>query len=98
MSQQYIVQFEVPSPMDEEFTSLVPQQRLTVDDMMSNGKILTYMLSVDMSTLWVVFNVTTEKELADLIDDLPLSRFMEWNYQELFFHMNTVTLPVISPN
>ena len=57
-----------------------------------------YSLTKDMSTLYIVFQVESTEQLGTLIDTLPLSEYMTWDYQELFFHLSTVVLPEISLN
>ncbi|MCB0657445.1 MAG: hypothetical protein KDC57_14970 [Saprospiraceae bacterium] len=98
MTQQYLVTFHIDQPVDGIFTSKIPHQRLIVDQLLQSGKMLMYSLTKDMSTLYIVFQVESTEQLGTLIDTLPLSEYMTWDYQELFFHLSTVVLPEISLN
>ena len=39
MKRTYMVEFELPESLSEEFLALIPEQRNTVDYLMSEGKI-----------------------------------------------------------
>ena len=98
MPLQYLVTFSIEQPVNDAFTALIPQQRYRVDELMQSGKILTYSLTKDMSSLYVVFQVSEIEQLDHLIEALPLSKYMKWDFQELLFHLSTVDLPAISLN
>ncbi|MBL7779988.1 MAG: hypothetical protein JNM22_02140 [Saprospiraceae bacterium] len=83
---QFMVDFTMPQDLPEEFVGRIPQQRAAVNRMLSEGKILNYALSLENSRLWVVFSVQSETELIDLIESLPLTRFMKYRVSELTFY------------
>ena len=83
---QFMVDFTMPQDLPEEFVGKIPQQRAAVNRMLSEGKILNYALSLENSRLWVVFSVQSETELIDLIESLPLTRFMKYRVSELTFY------------
>lgn len=82
---QFMVDFTMPQDLPEEFVSRIPQQRAAVNRLLSEGKILNYALSLENSKLWVVFSVTSETELINLIEQMPLTRFMKYRISELTF-------------
>jgi hypothetical protein len=49
----YMITIQLPMELTKEFISLIPKQRATINELMDQGKILQYALSVDRSTLWV---------------------------------------------
>ncbi|MEO6758897.1 MAG: hypothetical protein ABIO24_05540, partial [Saprospiraceae bacterium] len=57
---QYMVDFTMPKELPDEFVSRIPQQREAVNQLLNDGKILNYALSLENSKLWVVFSVTSE--------------------------------------
>ena len=82
---QYMVEFTLPQPMTEDFISCIPQQRQAVNQLLHQGKILNYSLSLESFKLWVIFCVDTEVELMELISSLPLTDYMEVQINELTF-------------
>lgn len=95
---QYMVEFKVPYPITEEIISLIPEQREVVEKLFTGGKLVIYSLAEDRSKLWAIFVASTESELLKLIDRLPLSSIMEFNYHQLMFHQSVQLLPALSLN
>ncbi|MEM6347476.1 MAG: muconolactone Delta-isomerase family protein [Bacteroidota bacterium] len=96
---QYMVEIDLPALMTQQFMSLIPAQRTLVNELMSEGKIDSYTLSLDRSRLWVIFLAETELEVSDTLDNFPIMPYCDYEISELMFH-NTMTreLPVISLN
>lgn len=96
---QYMVEIDLPTLMTQQFISLIPAQRSMVNELMSDGKIDSYTLSMDRSRLWVIFLMDTESEVIELLESFPIIPYCEFELSELMFH-NTMTrqLPVISLN
>ncbi len=96
---QYMVEIDLPALMTQQFMSLIPAQRTLVNELMSDGKIDSYTLSLDRRRLWVIFLAETELEVSDTLDSFPIMPYCDYQISELMFH-NTMTreLPVISLN
>lgn len=96
---QYMVEVDLPALMTQQFMSLIPAQRTLVNELMSEGKIDSYTLSLDRRRLWVIFLADTELEVSDLLESFPIMPYCDFEISELMFH-NTMTreLPVISLN
>jgi muconolactone delta-isomerase len=82
---QYMVDFTLPQDLPEDFVSRIPQQRAAVNRLLGEGKILNYALSLENGKLWVVFAVESEAELMEIVQKLPLTRFMKMRVSELTF-------------
>lgn len=95
---QYMVEFIVPYPITEEIISMIPDQRAVVEKLFAGGKLVIYSLAEDRSKLWAIFVASTESELLKLIDRLPLSSYMEYDYHQLMFHQSVQLLPALSLN
>ncbi len=96
---QYLVDFTMPQDLPEEFVSRIPHQRAAVSRLLNEGKILNYALSLENSKLWAVFSVRSETELMQLIQTLPLTRYMQVNISELtFFNAANPFAPAFSVN
>lgn len=88
----------------EEFISLIPLQRQQVSILMQSGRLASYAVSMDRTTLWMTMNAETKEEIKGLIIAMPLYQHMHIeNIQELLFHeravpSNQVAFPAFSLN
>ncbi len=95
---QYMVEFKVPNPITQEIIDLIPAQRVVVQKLFTNGKLVIYSLAEDRSKLWAIFVASSESELLKLIDRLPISSYMDFDYHQLMFHQSMQLLPALSLN
>ncbi len=96
---QFMVEFDLPVNMTEEFTVKIPLQRLKVNELMESGKLLSYALSLDRQKLWCVVKAQTEFDAIEIISEFPLISYMDPTITELMFN-NIVSLrmPLFSLN
>ena len=83
---QYMVDFTLPTELPEEFVNNIPRQRAAVNRLLGEGKILNYALSLENSKLWVVFSASSEAVLMEMVQKLPLTRYMKVRISELTFY------------
>ena len=95
---QYMVEFEVPQPLTEDLLDMIPEQREAIDRLFTSGKLLSYSLSADRSRLWAVILAESESELMLYIDRLPMTPFMDYDYNELMFYNTVAIMPSMSLN
>jgi muconolactone delta-isomerase len=96
---QFMVEFDLPAQMSEDFMRRIPAQRLKVNELMEGGKILSYSLSADRQKLWCILKVESELEVMELIADFPLVKYMDPTIHELMFHnMVAARIPLFSLN
>ena len=93
-----MVEFFVPQPIPEDLLELIPEQREAVDELFASGRLLSYSLSLDRSRLWALMTANNESELVTIIDSLPMSPYMDFDYQELLFHNALHLIPAMSLN
>lgn len=86
MMKQYMVEFDLPDPFPMEFMSRVPEQRMRINQLLAEGTIKAYSLSLDRSKLWSVFVAESEFDVMEIISDWPLADWLMPNIQELMFH------------
>ena len=79
--------------MDEAFMARIPSQRAKVNEMMEQGRILSYSLSADRAKLWCIVNGDSELEVLETISEFPLINYMTPDVSELMFN-NVVSLRV----
>lgn len=95
---QYMVEFDIPQPMTEEMLFLVADQKKKFDELFTKGKLLSYSLAIDRHRLWAVFLASSESELLTYIDMLPMTPYMDFDYDELMFYNTVSMLPSMSLN
>jgi muconolactone delta-isomerase len=100
MKRQFMVDFTLPVLFSEEFTALVPAQRVMVNEYFMEGKLLSYALSLEQSRLWAVFNAESASDVKRYIKAMPLSKMMTSEISELTFFniIQPSVLPIISLN
>ena len=98
MLKLFMVEFELPGILTEEFIRLIPSQRNFVNQLLADGKIRSYSLSLDRSRLWVVFAAEAELEVLETIAQFPLGNHMTPHIQELAFHNAQDTVLQFSMN
>ena len=96
---QYMVDFTLPTELPEDFVNSIPRQRAAVNRLLGEGKILNYALSLENSKLWVVFSASSEAELMEMVQRLPLTRYMKVLVSELtFYNASNPYSPAFSVN
>ena len=98
MKHTYMIEFELPEVMTEEFMALIPQQRYVINQMLAEGTIKSYSLAMDRSRLWVIMAATSEFEAMEIVATFPLSDFMTPHLSELMFHNSADMLMQFSLN
>ena len=98
LMKQYMVEFSVPEPLTDELLDLIPDQREAVDELFASGKLLSFSLSLDRTRIWALMLSDSESELLGLIDSLPMTHLMDFDYNELMFHNSIHLIPAMSLN
>ena len=86
-----MVEFDLPANKSQTFINKIPTQRLTVNDLMDKGIIVSYALSSDMMKLWCVIQALDESEVEKIISTFPLIKFLRPKISKLLFN-NSVYL------
>lgn len=95
---QYMVDFTLKGALTEEFMDLIPYQRVVINKLFQQGKLVNYALSAEKVRLWAVFNADSENEVRKMISSFPLGKFfdaeisllsqMDGQKMELVFSLN----------
>jgi muconolactone delta-isomerase len=94
-----MVIIKLPGKLTEDFITLIPRQRARIDELMNEGVILQYSLSLDRSLLWVIVSATTERKVLDIISTFPLIHFMNPTvYPLAFHHSHSIDFPKLIMN
>jgi len=95
----FLFQFELPV-FDDKLGAVIPFHREHINKLFSEGRILSYSVSVNRNMVWCVINAEDEQEAMEMVLAFPLYQyFTDVTCHALLFH-NTLpaTLPGISLN
>lgn len=81
-----MVDIFLPESLNPEFLRLIPAQRFRIDELMREGKIGSYSLSLDRSRLWVLCYAREEQEVLGIIKSMPIFDFIRYRIHPLMFH------------
>jgi muconolactone delta-isomerase len=82
---EFMVDIDLHDAHSDEFMRLIPSQRTVVNDLMFEGKITNYCVSMDRSKLWMVVVAKDEEEVMEFLAKFPLIKFMDCEIQPLLF-------------
>jgi hypothetical protein len=92
---QVTAQFE----MDDEFMSHVPEHRSYINQLIEDGVIDYYSVSLENNTVWVVVNALTKEDVEAYLDASPLRPYWTCTINELFvFDGQSMRLPALQLN
>ena len=83
---EYMIIVRFATSFNEEFASLIPEQRAQINRLMEKGIITSYSLSADRGTLWVTLLATSVEAVEKTLRMMPLYKFMRYEIVELMFH------------
>lgn len=95
----YLFQLEL-SEITDEIAAVIPMHRLRINKLFSEGRILSYSVSLQRNMVWCVINAEDEQEAMEMVLNFPLyPHFIDVSCNPLLFH-NTLpaTMPDISLN
>lgn len=95
----YLIDIDLPEEPDDEYISLIPEQRAQINQLMQDGIVTSYSLSMDRSKLWATVVAENEKAVGRILTTFPLIIYMVYSIHKLAFH-NTAqySMPPISLN
>lgn len=82
----YMIDIQLPDDFTQDFIELIPYQRALIDQLMNEGKILTYSLAANRSKLWVIVDANNRHEVYNILSGFPIFDFIKSTVSELAFH------------
>ena len=83
---QFMVDFTLPEILNDRFQSLIPNQRAKINTYFSQGHLVSYSVSLESGKCWAVFRANDDLEVLEMVEALPLTRYMEYDIAPLTFH------------
>ena len=87
---EYMIIVRFATSFNEEFATLIPEQRAQINRLMEKGIITSYSLSADRGTLWVTLLATSVEAVEKTLRMMPLYKFMRYEIVELMFHNSPI--------
>ena len=95
---RFMAVFTLPESLSDAVRSIIPEQREMIKQYLYSGKIIHFALTKDRKRFWIVFSCSSEAELLFLIDHLPLTKYLDFDYHELLFLEMIALNPTFSVN
>jgi muconolactone delta-isomerase len=86
MKKQFMVEIFLPEAMEMDFMRMIPAHRAYINELITNGTILSYSISFDRSKGWIIFYSDKAEEVLDIVQQFPIHRFITIEINELFIH------------
>lgn len=83
---EFLLNSELLGAKGKDFMQLVSQQRAYIDEMIMDGKVTSYAISIDRTKLWAVIVAQSESDAVDIIANFPIIDYMQFELHELLFH------------
>ena len=92
---QVTIHFE----MDDEFMSLVPKHREYINELIDNGTMDYYSVSMETQRCWMIINAHSKSEVSEYLDKTPLHKYWTIEVDELFvYDSQSYRLPALQLN
>ena len=82
----FMVEMFLPEILDMEFMQMIPSHRAYVDQLISDGKILTYTVNEERTKGWIIFDAEEAEEVLDIVQQFPINRFLTFEIHSLMIH------------
>lgn len=93
-----MVEFDLFDDMMINWKSIMVLQKEKANMFFDEGVLLSYSICLDPLRFWTVIYASSESELLEIIHQLPLSEFLDFDYYPLNFHSSVDPVPEISLN
>lgn len=89
---EFMAEIDLPLPFDNEFISLIPEQRAIINSLMSERIVTSYAVSVEDGKLWTTIVADSEESVIEILMRFPIIELVEYKIYKLAFHNNANTL------
>lgn len=94
-----MVHITLPEVFTAEIYTLLPQQRLLINDLMEKRVILSYSLDMVRKNMWIFMEAKDQKQLMGVLATFPILPHVGIRVHELAYHdAAPVSLPELNMN
>ena len=99
MMYEFMVDIDLPVPFNNEFISLIPEQREIINKLMSERVITSYAVSIEDGKLWTTIFAASDEAVVEILSAFPIISYVDYSISKLAFHNNVgFTAPQFSLN
>jgi hypothetical protein len=99
MKREYMVTMHLPETFSAQFINLIPQQRMHVDELLTEGTLTSYALALDRSKVWVSMKAESYEKVMDILSEFPIFSYIRVELSELVFrNTSSLVFPEINLN
>lgn len=95
---KYLCTFYLPAVLDQDFWDQIPMHRQYINNLMREEVIITYSVNHTRTRGWVVLSADSEIDAAAIMDGSPISRFIQYDLDELFIFDSMIGAPKLVMN
>jgi muconolactone delta-isomerase len=70
--------------MDDDFMSLIPEHREYVSNLIQQGVIDQYLVSMESQRVWITFTAEKKEDVEQYLRKSPIYRYWTYDIDELF--------------
>lgn len=86
MMSHFMVEMHLPEEIDNRFMRMIPAHRAYINELISEGTILSYSVNFERSKGWIIFLAENAESVLDIVEQFPIHPFIEIDIHELFIH------------
>ncbi|NJO02479.1 MAG: hypothetical protein HC880_13015 [Bacteroidia bacterium] len=87
-----MVDIDLPEILSDEFLALIPKQVEQVNQLITQKKIVSYVLNTEKSKLWTIVEGDSEADVIEVLATFPLIQWMDFKIHELMLNYQPVGL------
>ena len=72
-----------PGYFTEDFVQLIPAQRAKIVELLTEGKLASFSLSMERSHGWMVARGESVAEIEEMLEDFPMYDYFDYDIAEL---------------
>ncbi|HRI28072.1 MAG TPA: muconolactone Delta-isomerase family protein [Chitinophagales bacterium] len=82
----YMADINLPDNFSQDFLELIPYQRSHIDQLLTDGKVVSYSLAANRAKLWVIIEADNRREVQHILSSFPIYDYIRFTIMELAFY------------
>lgn len=92
-------EFNITETRDTQFAVAMPHQKEVVNELMFQGSILSYVMDLEKTRIWVTVKAGSEPDALSIVEQLPLIGYMRLRMHPVrMWRPSAFPLPAFSEN
>ena len=84
---------------DDEFQKLIPENRKYIDELIENGVVDHYVVTLESQKIWITMNAEDKSSIDEYLSKSPLFNYIKYEIDELLISDGvTYRLPAVQLN